>query len=121
MSEVLLILLANSLLIVGLHVATYYGNILGFIRDPADATLDEQYEMGFSKNGKGKKKRLPHWNKLPDWVKKPLYDCPTCMASFHSTYFYWYFMPFEWGSLLWYPFYIVALSAANTYIYRQIE
>jgi len=114
MMHIIITLLLNALLIVGLHVATYHGNILGFLRDPSE--YDEG--LGFSRNGTIKK---PHWNTLPDWLKKPLYDCPTCMASVHSTYFYWYFVPFSGTTLLEYPFYIVCLSGLATYIYRQIE
>lgn len=45
----------------------------------------------------------------PDWINKPLWTCPMCMASFHGVLFWLFFQPV---TLLLLPIYVVCLSAA---------
>lgn len=45
----------------------------------------------------------------PDWINKPLFLCPMCMASVHGTL--WWFM-FNMGSVWFWPVYVVCLSGA---------
>lgn len=95
MSELILLLVLNSLFIVGFHQTTREGEINNWV----DALL---------------------W-KLPEWIKKPLYDCPTCMASVHSTYVYWYNYNLSTHNVLVYVIYVFALSALSTVINLTIE
>lgn len=93
MIDILVILLLNAFLIAGLHIACWEGMIFGFIDN-----------IG-----------------LPAWIAKPLYDCPTCMASIHSTYtyailVYWLGLP-VWGWLLYVP----TLAGISTLVWRFIE
>jgi hypothetical protein len=59
--------------------------------------------------------------KLPYSIRKPLYDCPTCMSSFHSVLPFWLVMPFEWQSLAIYPFYILIVAAITTIIKAKVD
>lgn len=43
----------------------------------------------------------------PDWISKPLFLCPMCMASVHGTL--WWFV-FNMGSVWFWPVYVVCLS-----------
>lgn len=95
MQEVILILILNALFIVGFHQTTREGEINNWV----DSLL---------------------W-KLPEWVKKPLYDCPTCCASVHSTYIYWYNYDWNLNNILIYIVYVFALSALGTVINLLIE
>jgi len=83
----LVLVFFNSLFIIGLNVVTEEGYILGFIE-----VLGNKY--------------------LPEWLQKPLYGCPPCMASIHSIY-YWFFVDFTPINLLIYPGYILALAGLN--------
>jgi hypothetical protein len=93
MIELLAIVFANALLISGLHLASYEGMILGF---------------------------LPNLG-LPSWLEKPLFDCPTCMASVHGTYPYLIAssiinLPL-WGLVI----YIPVLAGMSTLVWRIID
>jgi hypothetical protein len=92
MTILIAVLLFNALHIVGFYYATGEGMILSFFQ-----------------NIKGK-------------ISMPLYDCPTCMASIHSTF---YFFPFAaiygWQWMIGWPLYICALAGASTIIYRIAE
>jgi hypothetical protein len=44
---------------------------------------------------------------------KALINCLPCMASVHSVYFYWYFMPFTFNNFILYLFYVPILSFVN--------
>lgn len=52
---------------------------------------------------------------FPWWFKKPIYDCPICMASVHSYIFPLIILFFGLDiTLLWvWPFYIVMLAGLN--------
>lgn len=47
---------------------------------------------------------------VPEWITKPLYDCPVCMASVHGILWWCLFQPFTVWLL---PFYVVCLSGAS--------
>lgn len=119
--ELLLLLVFNSLVIWGWYIATSYDEEvmteelkpqMGFIRKRELLIVDTNI-FGFIKK----------WGDLhiPYWLTKPLYNCPPCMASIHSTYVYWFFMPFELHSLYIYPIYILALSGLNYIISEKIS
>jgi hypothetical protein len=91
----LVIALVNAFIINGIHLSTYEGMINAWIPRLLKNT--------------------------PEWVQKPLYDCPTCMASVHSTYIFWAAYPFTLESLILYPFYILALAAMATVINRAYD
>ena len=93
--ELITLLILNSLFIVGLHISTEEGNINNWV----DA-------LGYN---------------LPEWVRNPLYACPTCMASVHSLYVYWYNYDLNLHNVLVYVIYVFGLSALNTFIYTTIE
>jgi hypothetical protein len=47
--------------------------------------------------------------KWPEWARKPTFDCPACMASFHGTIFW-----FGLGGDLWrWPIFCIVLCGAN--------
>lgn len=85
------ILLLNALVIAGVKLATEEGMLLHPVI------------------------RLP----LPVWVKKPLFDCATCMASLWSVPVYLW----NWGCTTPYvwPFYVLALAAVSTAVYGFID
>lgn len=47
--------------------------------------------------------------RFPEWVSKPLFTCPPCMASLHGTWV-WYLADGGW--MWWIPF-VLALSGFN--------
>lgn len=89
MISILLILIFNSLYIFGIWYST--GNEM--ILEPLKNKLDV----------------------LPEYIKKPLYDCPICMSSMHSYLFPLaiLFFGLEASYLLLYPFYIIVLAGLN--------
>ena len=68
---------------------------------------------------------------LPEWIRKPLSSCPTCMSSFWGTIIYvsfnyctnWVFM---WGNhpcklfFLLYVIYVVILCLLNSVLYKKV-
>lgn len=93
MIDLLIILLLNAFLIAGIHLATYDEMILVWL----------------------------HYIGLPSWLEKPLFDCPTCMASVHGTYVYLLALSYInlplWGLVL----YIPVLAGISTLVWRVIE
>lgn len=59
---------------------------------------------------------------VPWWLKKPLIECVSCMASIHSLYVYWPWVIWQGQlnlkSMLIYPIYIIALSGLNYLLSR---
>lgn len=41
---------------------------------------------------------------LPDWIKKPTFDCPYCMSSVHGTILFFLFIPYAWYYWILYCF-----------------
>lgn len=75
-------------------------------------------------------KNILSWLKLgtenwPYWIKKPLYDCTTCMASLHSVYVYWpviYFTDISFVSAIYiYAIYILLTAGISNYVARSME
>jgi hypothetical protein len=106
MLELFFLLLFNALFIIGIFVSSQEGMILYFLRKPflkpTESDLDEQEY---------------HW----PYLYKPLIGCPTCMASIHSTYFYWFFQDCNLDNLYIYPFYIIALAGLNALLHKYID
>ena len=98
MIETIILLIFNSLFIVGLYKSMDY-------------EIDE--------NGKPCNRMIlwfiPHYTKwLPEVIQTPLYNCIKCMASIHGFYIFWYFYPFELKFVLLYIFYTFALTGLNS-------
>lgn len=66
-----------------------------------------------------------HGSRLPNFIKKPIFDCRTCMSSLHSTYFYWPAVlatnsDVLVSAALW-PIYILILAGITTYVTISME
>jgi len=48
-----------------------------------------------------------------DWIKKPLFKCPTCQSSVWS-------LPILFIEPLYYPFVVICTSVIATYIYDRL-
>lgn len=95
MTDLLILLILNSFFIVGFHITTQEGEINSWVDNLLFAA--------------------------PEWVKKPLYSCPTCMSSLHSIYIFWYNYEFNQANILLYIVYVFALCALNTLVNAAIE
>lgn len=103
MTELITLLIFNSLLIVGIYNAVDY-----------DYDVDK----------KPTNKKILWWvsyytRKFPKWTTNPIYGCILCMASFHSIYIYWFMYDFTIYNAVIYLFYIFALSGLNSLIYAK--
>lgn len=64
---------------------------------------------------------------IGDYWSKPIITCPTCMASIHSTYFYFSYVAINNSDesistiLIFYPAYVIALAGLNTLITSFID
>lgn len=96
MIDLILLLLFNACAIIGIHLA--FGEDMIF-------------------------ERLGHWieSKIPYDLTKPLFNCPTCMASVHSILPYWLTHDFNTESLLWYLIYVPALAYVATRLGQLID
>ena len=100
--ELFLLLLINSLYIVGFHKA-----------------CDYEYDVHLKPINKMAMWWLPYYTKwLPQFIKTPLYDCMKCMSSIHGFYFFWFFKEFSFTleNVIIYIFYTFALTGLNTII-----
>jgi hypothetical protein len=96
-----LILIVNSFAIVGIHKITREGMIFGWVQDI----------------------------QLPEMIQKPLFDCPTCMASIHSIVPFWFTTYLITGvteeivvvSVVAYIYYALALVCVSTLMNRLFE
>lgn len=60
--------------------------------------------------------------RVPEFWLKPLFGCPTCMASVHSILPFWLFNPMEgYETVLLYIIYIPALATLNSIIASKID
>jgi hypothetical protein len=82
----------NLLWIAGVWNATASDQVLGPIADWMSGSESRGWERH-----------------VPEWLTKPMYDCPPCMASVHGSLWWALFQPFSFWLL---PFYIVCLSGA---------
>ena len=94
MADFVLLLIVNAFAILGFYEATQPNMILWY----------------FKKKTK----------KLPVWVRKPLYDCPTCMASLHSTYIYFGFYGFHLELIGNYIIYVFALAGLSFFVNMMV-
>lgn len=99
MLDLLILFFLNSFFIVGFHITTQEGEINHWV---------------------------DNWlHNLPEWVKKQLYSCPTCMSSVHSVYIYWTYHcwhhQINWHTVLIYIVYVFGLACVNTLINLMIE
>lgn len=107
MVDIILLLVFNSFLIYGFYFSTTF--------DGWESYPDKGYPYGRDW------KNILWWVRyygeaLPWYLQKPLYLCPTCMASFHGAYVYMIYcfvkdMPIEAVYLL--PLYTLALAGVN--------
>lgn len=107
MLEILLLLLFNSLYIIGLWNSTDYS-----IQEDVDGrkTYKEGEILG---------KLGYHTRNLPEWLYKPLLGCVMCMASIHS-YPFWLINDFTLLNGCIWILYIFALSGLNLIIYERV-
>lgn len=118
--------LFNSLVIIGWNKATYFyaeKDTLDYIeamRIGKHTCWESQVYKGISDKMIFWKLRFWSIKFLGEFWSKPLFTCPTCMASVHSTYVFWSFMPWTMASLCVYPLYILMLSGMVTYINSRI-
>ena len=96
MIDLLIIIFLNAVCIIGFNKATEEGMILNWLADKAEDIL-------------------------PTWINKPLWACPYCMSSIHSTYIAIpYFISI--GLSFWfYPVYIIALCGMVCLTYNAYE
>jgi len=95
MIDLLILMLFNALMIVGIYLST--GNDMIFERPARWIEGNINYTL-----------------------TKPLFNCPTCMASVHSVLPYWYMTQYNTDALIIYLMYIPALAAMSTYIANLI-
>jgi len=101
MLELITLLIANSLFIIGIY------NVV-------------DYELDV--NLKPTNKKILWWaawytRKLPSWFTNPVYGCIACMASVHGFYIFWSFNAATFDNIPIYIFYTFALSGLNSLIY----
>lgn len=92
MIELLLHILLTATAILGLHVATWDDMILNKPASWCNANL-------------------------PYLLNKPLFNCPTCMASIWGTAYFITYNPAGW---VYYPVFILAVSATATFLNRLL-
>ena len=93
MNEIILILIVNSLYIVGFKFSTEKGNIL----EPITYVLNEKWI-----------------------ISKPIYSCVQCMASIHSLPFFIYY-GFEWYTFPFYVAALSAINLFTYSIIDKIS
>lgn len=100
MIDLIILLLLNSLYIIGFHNAVDY-------------ELDKDKITVIHKQVLWQFAYYTDW--LPQLIKIPLYDCLKCMASLHSIIPYWVIGNYDFtlNNLFIYFFYIFALSGLN--------
>lgn len=112
----LLLAFCNSLIIIGWNKATDfelskegYDSIDYFVKNKLTC-WEDSIEKGITDKMIFWKLRFWSLKYFGSFWSKPLFTCPTCMSSVHSTYFYWAIMPFTLHSLMVYPFYVIGLA-----------
>lgn len=95
LSDQALLLLINAFLIIGFSLSTDENMLLHWVRRIGDKFI-------------------------PEFWRKPIYDCPTCMASLHSIYPYFLINGFSRETVLFYPVYILSLAGLTTYLNSKL-
>lgn len=106
MTEILLLLIFNSLYIFGFATSTEYGETVDKTPDPKDRELLWWIRWGL--------------RNAPLWVQKPIFGCVVCMASLHS-WPYWIFTDLTLHSAITYIIYIFALSGINAIVNDRLS
>lgn len=91
MLTLLILIPICSLFIIGVYNAFSYEYIRKFEQSNV-STTSVNYET-FARDGDYRYEifgllghKMENW---PLWIKKPLFSCVVCMASFHGTYLFW--------------------------------
>ena len=108
-TQLFLVIVLNSLACLGVHCVTREGMLFGFI----PYIIRNLFYCNESKYHNGVDKYyLAQWKiNAIDYILKPLFDCPPCMASVWGLLGWFYFMP----SLAIVP-YILVLCGVNALI-----
>ncbi len=114
MTELIILLLLNSLYIIGFYHSVDYE-----IKDKVILSTGEVKKIPHRKQALWFVAYYTDW--LPQFIKIPLYDCIKCMASIHSVYIYWAVYDFTIINLFIYFFYIFALSGLNTLYEKHLD
>lgn len=118
----LLLALVNSFVIIGWNKATYFE---WDEKQLKAYSVGERYFYANAKNAIIEKMifwKLRYWSLkyVGEFLSKPLFTCPTCMASVHSFYIYWPVMllsPFTLLQIaLIYPVYILVLAGVASVV-----
>lgn len=96
MIDLIVLLVVNALYCVGVWLATGEDMIL------------ERPELWLSE-------------RVPEFWLKPVFGCPTCMASLHSILPFWLYSPFTVESVLLYIIYVPALATLNSLIAQRFD
>jgi len=96
MIDILLLMLFNALYIVGFYLAC--GN-----------------DMIFDRPARWIEMRIPYD------LTKPLFNCPTCMASIHSIVPFWISYDVSIETVITYLIYVGGLATVSTLIVNKIE
>lgn len=96
MTELLILLILNILVIFGVWTLTCPTQLLGDLGKAMDTTL-------------------------PRMVSKPLYMCIPCMGSIWGTLVFWLTQPFTLQSLITWPFYCLALCGLGKLLTSVIQ
>lgn len=99
MEKILLFGFLNTLWITGFWHAFRPGEIFGKIGDLLE--------------GDPRAIPVPEKGLTPNYLNKPFFVCPKCMASIHGTF--WWFL-FDMGPWYLLPFYVVCLSGLMVWV-----
>ncbi len=99
-------LLLNSLIIWGFYYAFLPDMIFSSIADWFDTITIERI----------KDDNVVETVYLLEWLEKPLFSCPYCMASLHSYLFFTLDLP-----IYFWPFYILALCGFNGWVANYVD
>lgn len=107
---IILLLLINAFVIIGWNRATYF-----------ETEMENTYEV-IIPDSKMILWKLRYWFEynFGEWAAKPFFSCPTCCASVHSIYVFWFFMPFNIHNMILYIIYVLALAGMVTYINNRV-
>ena len=107
MTELLLLLLFNSLYIFGFASATQYGETVDKTPDPNDKEL-----LWFIRW---------HLRNAPKYIQKPIFGCVVCMASVHSWVYILFYPELTLLNVATYIIYIFALSGFNQLVNDKLS
>lgn len=124
MIEIILLLIFNSLYIQGLYRSSTFEWKSNFVYKPTKKNMKIEYVE--------REYRMILWRLkyysikyIGDYWSKPIITCPTCMASVHSSYFYFTYLWFTnqidfIHAVIYIPF-VFSLAGLNTLITSLID